>query len=77
MHPDYEGVGLSGKLVSSRNAFCEANKVAWLQVLITNERIKKMFSKMDFKVVGQAEVNYHGLTQPRLVDMFMKECKYA
>lgn len=76
IHPDYQGLGLSIRLVSSRMLFCEAKKIFWLQVLATNERIKNLFEKLQFKIIGQATVNYHEFTEPHIVNVFVKEYSY-
>lgn len=76
IHPEYQGLGLSIRLDTSRMLFCEAKKIRWLQVLATNDRIKNLFEKLNFKIIGQAEVNYHEFTEPHLVNVFIKEYHY-
>jgi predicted GNAT family N-acyltransferase len=76
IHPEYQGLGLSIRLITSRMHFCEEKKIFWLQGLATNDRIKNLFEKLNFQIVGQAEVNYHEFTTPHLVNVFIKEYHY-
>lgn len=76
IHPEYQGLGLSIRLDTSRMLYCEAKKICWLQGLATDDRIKNLFEKLKFKIIGQAELNYHEFTQPHLVNVFIKEYQY-
>lgn len=76
INPQYQGLKLSQRLVSSRIAYCEKNKIQWLQAFVTSERVKKIFNKLDFKIIGQVEMNYHEYTEPHLVNVFVKEYHY-
>lgn len=76
IHKDYQGKGLSIRLDTSRMLFCEAKRVHWLQVLATSERVKNLFEKLNFKIFGQVQVNYHEFTEPHIVNVFIKEYQY-
>ena len=76
IHPQYQGLNLSAKLISARIKYCEMNKVHWLQALVTNDKIKNIMTRMDFKIIGQIEVNYHEFTPPHAVNVFVKEYSY-
>ena len=76
VHPDYRGQGKSFELAASRMHFCEARKIKWAQVYITNERIGKLFEGLGFENIGQAEVNYHKFTTPHWINVFLKEYHY-
>lgn len=76
IHPQYQGLSLSAKLISSRINYCEMNKVHWLQALVTSDRIKNILARLDFKIIGQIDVNYHEFTPSHAVNIFVKEYHY-
>lgn len=76
IHPQYQQQNLSSKLIAARVNYCEANKISWLQALVTSERVKNILTRLDFKVKGQIEVNYHEFTPSHAVNVFVKEYDY-
>ena len=76
VHPKYRGLKLSLKLVASRMLFCEAMKLRWLQAYSSSDIMKKVLNRYDFDVIGQVEVNYHQSTEPRVVNLFIKDYNY-
>ena len=74
IHPQYQGLNLSAKLIAIRERYCETIYLRWRQALVTNARIKNILLRLNFECKGQIEVNYHNSTQPHLVDVFIKEC---
>lgn len=76
IHPGYRGEGRSFQLAKSRMRFCEARKINWSQVYITNEQIKRRFMEMNFHIIGQAEINYHKFTPAHSVNVFIQECNF-
>lgn len=74
IHPQYQGLNLSAKLITSREHYCETIDLRWRQALVTNERIKNILSRFNFEYKGQIKVNYHKFTEPHLVDVLVKEC---
>lgn len=76
IHPKYQGLGLSIRLDTCRMLFCETNNIHWLQVFATNERINNLIEKLNFKVIGEAMVNYHEFTEAHIVNVFIKEYNF-
>ena len=74
IHPQYQGLNLSARLLASRERYCDAIGLRWRQALVTDERVKKKLLQLNFECKGQIEVNYHTGTLPHLVDVFVKEC---
>lgn len=76
IHPEYQGLKLSAKLIASRINYCETVKLRWLQALVTSDRIKNILWRYNFELIGEIEVNYHKFTDPHLVNVFVKEYNY-
>ena len=74
IHPEYQGLNLSAKLIASRERYCETIGLRWRQALVTDEKVKNKLLQLNFECKGQIEVNYHTGTLPHLVDIFVKEC---
>lgn len=73
----YHGNGLSRQLAMSRIAFCKKSSISCGLVFINNTRILQLFEKLDFRNVGQADVNYHQSSQPHSVNVLIKNDHYC
>ena len=73
----YHGNGLSRQLATSRTLYCKENSINWGLVFINNPHIIQLFEKLDFKNIGQADVNYHPSSPTHSVNVLIKNDHYC
>jgi GNAT superfamily N-acetyltransferase len=73
VHPHYQGMGLSSKLISSRLSYCKKHNIQWLHAFVSNERVENKLDALNFNMIGQIDINYHEFTHPHTVNVFVKE----
>lgn len=73
IHPEYRGLGLTTRLLTARLDYCDAHDLSWASAFVTCRSVKEKLGTLGFRSIGEIAVNYHKLTHPHQVEVFVRE----